>query len=158
MLPLPSTSVCGSRKRVSGCSVSPNFNAYAIASVSGLQGTGTTSSGVKMPDCATMRRRISLTVRRFFAASYASQRPASCTGCSVTPLGSMRYFPMASADFAAAHVAGPDNLRTAAVVQFDRKDSLQNLFLQSVFGDEFRRGQVRPPALSVRLTVTLFTV
>lgn len=63
-------------------------------------------------------------------------------GCTVTPLGSMRYWPMASPDFIEAHLPDDDALRRAPVVQFDRKDSLQNSFLNEVFGE----GAARPPA------------
>lgn len=64
-------------------------------------------------------------------------------GCVVQRLGTMRYEPMASADFIEANLGGgPDSLRTAPVVQFDRKDSLQNATLRALFGDE----NVHPPA------------
>lgn len=68
-------------------------------------------------------------------------------GCSVTRLGSMRYLPMASVDFVDTYLRdGHAGLRQAPVVQFDRKDSLQNVFLDRVFGEEYRRGRIRPPA------------
>ena len=68
-------------------------------------------------------------------------------GCTVTRLGSMRYLPMASVDFVENYLPdGNAGLRTAPVVQFDRKDSLQNAFLGTLFGEEYRLGRTRPPA------------
>ena len=58
-------------------------------------------------------------------------------GCSVTPLGTMRYFACAAVDFAEAHFPDgltPSALATAPVVVFNRKDSLQHRFLRELTG------------------------
>ena len=44
------------------------------------QGTGSTSSGVKIEHCSRSFRRVSVSVRRCSAAEKSSLRPASCTG------------------------------------------------------------------------------
>lgn len=53
--------------------------------------------------------------------------PEPVQGCTVTPLGSMTYRPLASP----AHVARYSDLATAPVVIFDRKDELQDDYLRS---------------------------
>lgn len=58
-------------------------------------------------------------------------------GCSVTPLGTTRYFACAAVDFAEAHFPDgltPSALATAPVVVFNRKDSLQHRFLRELTG------------------------
>lgn len=52
-------------------------------------------------------------------------------GCTVRPLGRMRYLPVAAPEFTAAHLGGrplPKALSEAPVVVFDRKDDLQDAF------------------------------
>jgi LysR family transcriptional regulator (chromosome initiation inhibitor) len=64
--------------------------------------------------------------------------PDPVAGCSVTPLGSMRYRPMASAALARRWFpAGPtpEALTAAPVVVFDRKDDLQHRYLRSRLPD-----------------------
>lgn len=54
-------------------------------------------------------------------------------GCTVAPLGAMRYRPMAAPEFAAAWFpdgADPASLDRAPVVNFDRKDDLQEGYLR----------------------------
>ena len=54
-------------------------------------------------------------------------------GCSSTPLGSMRYRPMAAAAFASRWFAdgvGARTLAVAPVVVFDRKDDMQHRYLR----------------------------
>lgn len=54
-------------------------------------------------------------------------------GCSVTPLGAMRYRAMAAPEFAARWFGAgvtPQALAAAPVVVFDRKDDLQDRFLR----------------------------
>ncbi|MCC2972900.1 LysR family transcriptional regulator ArgP [Massilia sp. IC2-476] len=61
----------------------------------------------------------------------------SMHGCTVSPLGLMRYRMVASRDFAARWFADGFNRETARrapVVVFDRKDSLQSAFLLRHFG------------------------
>lgn len=58
-------------------------------------------------------------------------------GCSVRPLGAMRYRPLAAASFAARWFpagADPHALAGAPVVVFDREDDLQSRFLRSRSG------------------------
>ncbi|CAN7145469.1 LysR family transcriptional regulator ArgP [Massilia sp. LjRoot122] len=58
-------------------------------------------------------------------------------GCSVSPLGLMRYRMVASRAFAQQYFAdgfNRENARRAPVVVFDRKDSLQSAFLLRHFG------------------------
>lgn len=57
-------------------------------------------------------------------------------GCSVRPLGRMRYLPAAAPEFAARHLDGPlrDLLPEAPVVVFDRKDDFQDGFVRKLGG------------------------
>ncbi|MCS5734305.1 LysR family transcriptional regulator ArgP [Herbiconiux daphne] len=64
-------------------------------------------------------------------------------GCSSTPLGAMRYRPMANRSFAARWFGGgvtPAALADAPVVVFDRRDQLQDRYLAAATG-----GVVSPP-------------
>lgn len=64
-------------------------------------------------------------------------------GCSVRPLGSMRYRAIASPEFVARHFAsGVDAaaLKQAPMIVFNRKDALQSRFIRLV-----TRAQVAPP-------------
>jgi LysR family transcriptional regulator (chromosome initiation inhibitor) len=66
--------------------------------------------------------------------------PDAVQGCSVAPLGSLRYRAVASAGFMARWFpAGFDPHRFPAVpaVQFDRTDTLQDNFLAAVAGEPF---------------------
>jgi len=75
------------------------------------------------------------------AAVTSEARPVS--GCSVTPLGRMRYHPVASPAFADRWFPdGPTAgaLAGAPVVVFDRKDELQSRYLRAV-----TRKQLAPP-------------
>jgi LysR family transcriptional regulator (chromosome initiation inhibitor) len=75
------------------------------------------------------------------AAVTSDSRPV--VGCTVTPLGWMRYHPVASPSFAARWFAeGPTAaaLAVAPVVVFDRKDELQDRYLRAV-----TRRQLAPP-------------
>jgi LysR family transcriptional regulator (chromosome initiation inhibitor) len=59
-------------------------------------------------------------------------------GCRVEPLGSMRYFAVASPEFCAQFLAeGPsrDALAGAPMLMFDRKDALQERFLRTLTGE-----------------------
>lgn len=56
-------------------------------------------------------------------------------GCESVRLGAMRYLPLASADFVAQwlpHGATPEALAKAPVIQYDRKDRLQDEYLGSL--------------------------
>ncbi|GAQ54086.1 LysR family transcriptional regulator ArgP [Streptomyces acidiscabies] len=66
------------------------------------------------------------------AAVTASPEPV--TGCSVRPLGTMRYLACAHPGFAARHLTGPlpEALSRAPVVVFDRRDGLQDTFVRTL--------------------------
>jgi LysR family transcriptional regulator (chromosome initiation inhibitor) len=71
------------------------------------------------------------------ALACISGEPEPMRGCTVTPLGIMRYRLVASKDFALRWFAGGftrEAARKAPVVVFDRKDSLQAAFLLQHFG------------------------
>ncbi|MFD9980805.1 LysR family transcriptional regulator ArgP [Streptomyces massasporeus] len=58
--------------------------------------------------------------------------PDPVPGCSVRPLGRMRYLPVAAPDFAAHHLGGPlaQVLTEVPVVVFDRRDDFQDGFVR----------------------------
>jgi LysR family transcriptional regulator (chromosome initiation inhibitor) len=63
--------------------------------------------------------------------------PDAVQGCSVAPLGSLRYRAVASAGFMARWFPGgfdPHRFPAAPAVQFDRTDTLQDNFLAAVAG------------------------
>ena len=63
--------------------------------------------------------------------------PTPRRGCTVSPLGQMRYRMVASKDFAAHWFESGftrENAQRAPVIVFDRKDSLQSAFLLRHFG------------------------
>ena len=67
------------------------------------------------------------------AAVTSESRPVA--GCTVTPLGRMRYHAVASPEFAARWFPdgpSPTALAEAPVVDFDRKDELQSRYLRAV--------------------------
>ena len=68
------------------------------------------------------------------AAVTSSATPVQ--GCSVRPLGHLRYLPVASPAFADRWLAGSllDDLSRAPVVVFDRHDDLQDAFMRSLGG------------------------
>jgi LysR family transcriptional regulator (chromosome initiation inhibitor) len=71
------------------------------------------------------------------ALACISGEPEPMRGCTVTPLGIMRYRLVASKDFAGRWFPGGftrEAARKAPVVVFDRKDSLQAAFLLQHFG------------------------
>lgn len=71
------------------------------------------------------------------ALACISGEPEPMRGCTVTPLGIMRYRLVASQDFARRCFPGGftrEAARRAPVVVFDRKDSLQAVFLLQHFG------------------------
>jgi len=71
------------------------------------------------------------------ALACVSGEPAPMRGCSVTPLGTMRYRMVAAPAFAARwfpHGIDRDTARRAPVMVFDRKDTLQSAFLLQHFG------------------------
>jgi LysR family transcriptional regulator (chromosome initiation inhibitor) len=71
------------------------------------------------------------------ALACVSGEPAPMRGCSVTPLGAMRYRMVAAPAFAARWFPDGidrDSARRAPVMVFDRKDTLQSNFLLQHFG------------------------
>jgi LysR family transcriptional regulator (chromosome initiation inhibitor) len=71
------------------------------------------------------------------ALACVSGEPAPMRGCSVTPLGMMRYRMVAAPAFAARWFPDGidrDTARRAPVMVFDRKDTLQSAFLLQHFG------------------------
>ncbi|MFD8235555.1 LysR family transcriptional regulator ArgP [Streptomyces sp. NPDC059696] len=70
--------------------------------------------------------------------------PDPVPGCSVQPLGRMRYLLVAAPDFARRHLGGPlaEALARAPVVVFDRRDDFQDGFVR-----ELTRGRVGASAL-----------
>ncbi|GAB2496323.1 LysR family transcriptional regulator ArgP [Nocardiopsis aegyptia] len=65
--------------------------------------------------------------------------PEAVQGCVVEGLGTMRYLAVCSPRFADAHMGGRADmarLDRVPVVNFDRKDDLQNAFVRSVTGRE----------------------
>jgi LysR family transcriptional regulator (chromosome initiation inhibitor) len=68
------------------------------------------------------------------AAVTSSSTPVQ--GCSVRPLGALRYVPAASPAFAARWLTGPlaESLASAPVVVYDRRDDLQDVFVRALTG------------------------
>jgi LysR family transcriptional regulator (chromosome initiation inhibitor) len=71
---------------------------------------------------------------RVMAAVTSSATPVQ--GCSVRPLGHLRYLPLASPAFTARWLGGSllEDLTRAPVVMFDRHDDLQDRFVRSLGG------------------------
>jgi LysR family transcriptional regulator, chromosome initiation inhibitor len=69
------------------------------------------------------------------AAVTSSATPVQ--GCSVRPLGNLRYLPSAHPAFAARWLTGSlrEDLATAPVVVYDRRDDLQDAFVRSLGGE-----------------------
>jgi LysR family transcriptional regulator (chromosome initiation inhibitor) len=68
------------------------------------------------------------------AAVTSSAMPVQ--GCSVRPLGHLRYLPVANPAFASRWLTGAllDDLARAPVVMFDRRDDVQDRFVRSLGG------------------------
>ncbi|MFC4852455.1 LysR family transcriptional regulator ArgP [Actinophytocola glycyrrhizae] len=68
------------------------------------------------------------------AAVTSSATPVQ--GCSVRPLGGLRYLPAATPEFAARWFTGSfaEDLARAPVVVYDRRDDLQDAFVRTVSG------------------------
>lgn len=71
---------------------------------------------------------------RVMAAVTSSATPVQ--GCSVRPLGNLRYLPLASPAFAARWLTGAlrEDLSSAPVVVYDRHDDLQDAFVRALGG------------------------
>ncbi|ASN27874.1 ArgP/LysG family DNA-binding transcriptional regulator [Streptomyces pluripotens] len=72
-------------------------------------------------------------LREGLVMAAVTSSPEPVPGCTVRPLGRMRYLPAAAPQFARTHLAGrslPDVLPSAPVVVFDRKDDFQDGFVR----------------------------
>jgi LysR family transcriptional regulator (chromosome initiation inhibitor) len=70
-------------------------------------------------------------LREGLVTAAVTSSPDPVPGCTVRPLGRMRYLPVAAPEFVRVHLAGrplPDALPGAPVVVFDRKDDFQDAF------------------------------
>ncbi|MEU6091998.1 LysR family transcriptional regulator ArgP [Streptomyces sp. NPDC047085] len=75
-------------------------------------------------------------LREGLVMAAVTSSPDPVPGCSVRPLGRMRYLPAAAPGFADRHLTGPlpDVLPAAPVVAFDRKDDFQDGFVRRLGG------------------------
>ncbi|RMB80032.1 LysR family transcriptional regulator ArgP [Streptomyces shenzhenensis] len=75
-------------------------------------------------------------LREGLVMAAVTSSPDPVPGCSVRPLGRMRYLPVAAPEFAAERLAGPlsDALAVAPVVVFDRRDDFQDDFVRTLGG------------------------
>ncbi|MEA5053851.1 MAG: ArgP/LysG family DNA-binding transcriptional regulator, partial [Propionicimonas sp.] len=64
------------------------------------------------------------------AAVTSQDRPVA--GCSVRPLGAMRYLPVAAPGFAARWFSGGATPEAAPLVDFDRRDTVQTRYLEAL--------------------------
>ncbi|WP_211239349.1 LysR family transcriptional regulator ArgP [Actinokineospora inagensis] len=73
-------------------------------------------------------------LREGMVMAAVTSSPEPVTGCSVRPLGRMRYLPVAAPAFVDHWLDGPlrHRLPTAPVVVFDRRDELQDRFLRTL--------------------------
>ncbi|WP_367325453.1 LysR family transcriptional regulator ArgP [Streptomyces sp. HUAS ZL42] len=77
-------------------------------------------------------------LREGLVMAAVTSSPDPVAGCSVRALGTLRYVPAASPDFAARYLGGPlsEALAEAPVMTFDRRDDLQDAFVRRL-----RRGR-----------------
>ncbi|MEU2556947.1 LysR family transcriptional regulator ArgP [Streptomyces sp. NPDC014684] len=80
--------------------------------------------------------RTAALLREGLVMAAVTSSPDPVPGCSVRPLGRMRYLPAATPEFAARYLDGPlpDLLPEAPVVVFDRRDSFQDGFVRRLGG------------------------
>jgi LysR family transcriptional regulator, chromosome initiation inhibitor len=74
-------------------------------------------------------------LREGLVMAAVTSSPDAVTGCSVRPLGTMRYLAAASPEFAARHLGdGPlrETLPRAPVMTLDRSDDLQDAFVRGL--------------------------
>ncbi|MFJ6130226.1 LysR family transcriptional regulator ArgP [Streptomyces griseoviridis] len=71
-------------------------------------------------------------LREGLVMAAVTSSPEPVAGCSVRPLGRMRYLATASPGFAREHLAGPlpEALTVAPTLTFDRDDDLQDAFVR----------------------------
>lgn len=86
--------------------------------------------------CFELRRedesRTATLLREGLVMAAVTSSPDPVAGCSVRPLGRMRYLAAASPEFAERHLGGAlrDALPRAPVLTFDRSDDLQDAFVR----------------------------
>ncbi|MEY9988817.1 LysR family transcriptional regulator (chromosome initiation inhibitor) [Streptomyces sp. V4I8] len=86
--------------------------------------------------CFELRRedesRTATLLREGLVMAAVTSSPDPVAGCSVRPLGRMRYLAAASPEFAERHLGGAlrDALLRAPVLTFDRSDDLQDAFVR----------------------------
>lgn len=86
--------------------------------------------------CFELRRedesRTATLLREGLVMAAVTSSPDPVAGCSVRPLGRMRYLAAASPEFAERHLGGAlrDALPQAPVLTFDRSDDLQDAFVR----------------------------
>ncbi|MBB5925478.1 LysR family transcriptional regulator ArgP [Streptomyces echinatus] len=76
-------------------------------------------------------------LREGLVMAAVTSSPDPVPGCTVRPLGRMRYLPVAAPGFITAHLDGrpmPEALSRAPVVAFDRKDDFQDGFARRLGG------------------------
>lgn len=94
------------------------------------------------PLCFELRRedetRTAALLREGLVMAAVTSSPDAVAGCSVRPLGRMRYLAAASPEFTERHLGGPlrESLAQAPVMTFDRSDDLQDAFVRRL-----RRGR-----------------
>ena len=99
--------------------------------------------------CFELRRedesRTATLLREGLVMAAVTSSPDPIAGCSVRPLGRMRYLAAASPEFAERHLGGalPDALLRAPVMTFDRSDDLQDAFVRGLGRSRTGAGTVR---------------
>ncbi|SDN41890.1 LysR family transcriptional regulator, chromosome initiation inhibitor [Streptomyces sp. cf386] len=90
------------------------------------------------PLCFELRRedesRTATLLREGLVMAAVTSAPDAVAGCSVRPLGRLRYLAAASPEFAERHLAGSlrEALAQAPVMAFDRSDDLQDAFVRAL--------------------------
>ncbi|MFG2549178.1 LysR family transcriptional regulator ArgP [Streptomyces sp. NPDC048581] len=90
------------------------------------------------PLCFELRRedesRTATLLREGLVMAAVTSAPDAVAGCSVRPLGRLRYLAAASPEFAERHLGGSlrEALARAPVMTFDRSDDLQDAFVRAL--------------------------
>lgn len=90
------------------------------------------------PLCFELRRedesRTATLLREGLVMAAVTSAPDAVAGCSVRPLGRLRYLAAASPEFAERHLGGAlrEALARAPVMTFDRSDDLQDAFVRAL--------------------------
>ncbi|MBT2411442.1 LysR family transcriptional regulator ArgP [Streptomyces sp. ISL-12] len=101
------------------------------------------------PLCFELRREdedhTAALLREGVVMAAVTSSPDAVPGCSVRPLGRMRYLPVAAPEFAARYLDGPLHraLAEAPVVVFDRRDDFQDGFVRRLGGGHGSASPVR---------------